>query len=241
MSDPRHHVRPGQPLSLAAEQVNALNRMMAGGRGFRSGESVRLGLPQSVGVFRIQTSMMLEENGRRLGSFGEAFMIKGAAEGYPAIATSENAVTPAMPVGQDVLTNASEDEKQAFRIAMPEAWHTGVSTEMELYRSRLDDAIAVCVEHESTRLAYAGFALCRVRVFSTWHRYARVPVYCGLNDSNAKGCLDSCAYGPVRISGYVQNVSNPVLGNFSVLANGNTDTPPPAWPSNYFAWAVVQL
>lgn len=234
MNDPRHHVRPGQPLSLAAEQVNALNRMMAGGRGFRSGESVRLGLPQSVGVFRIQTSMMLEENGRRLGSFGEAFTITGAVGLYPALATSENAVTPAMPVGQDVLTNASEDEKQAFRIAMPSAWHTGVQ---QSYRSRLDDAIAVCVEHESTRLAYAGFALCRVRVFSTWHRYARVPTPCGLNDSDAKGCLDSCAYGPVRIAGYAYNEG----GSFSVLENGNTDAVPPAWPSNYFAWAVVQL
>lgn len=37
--DPRSPVRPGQPLALAAEQVNWINRQMRGDRGFGAGDS----------------------------------------------------------------------------------------------------------------------------------------------------------------------------------------------------------
>jgi hypothetical protein len=44
MTDPRNHVRPGQPLSLAAEQVNWINEQMRGNPGFGGGP---LTLPQA--------------------------------------------------------------------------------------------------------------------------------------------------------------------------------------------------
>ncbi len=43
--DPRSSVRPGQPLALAAEQVNWINRQMSGDSGFRGGSSPGLAAP----------------------------------------------------------------------------------------------------------------------------------------------------------------------------------------------------
>ncbi|MBU6222276.1 MAG: hypothetical protein KGR24_05930 [Planctomycetes bacterium] len=43
--DPRSPVRPGQPLALAAEQVNWINRQMRGDSGFRAGEAASVRAP----------------------------------------------------------------------------------------------------------------------------------------------------------------------------------------------------
>lgn len=232
--NPRHHVRPGQPLRLAAEQVNGLNRLLNLPGGTQGLESVRQSLPQSVGIFELQG---IVAGGRAM--LGEAFLVQPPSTAINAT-TAANAVHPNGILSIDSVRNAGEPERYVFSHVLPRAISTTPVSRENIQKDH-DPAIAICVEHDSCRLAYAGFALCRVRVFSGWHRHARPPVTCGLNDELVPGCLDSCAHGPVRICGYFQANETSDWDLKVGLNPGDTTNPPPAYPQNFFSWALVQL
>jgi hypothetical protein len=169
MTDPRNHVRPGQPLSLAAEQVNWINAQMRSNPAFRTdatGAGWADRAPNHV-LVRNTTGQVTP----RLG----VLSVNGV----------EIDPTGGTLSGSDAASNRAREF--AFQPVL-----RGVAPNPAFY----GDKFVICLEPIASnalgRAIISGMFACKVRINNTNHNYA-MPL------SNDRTQLQSTSCGPVLL------------------------------------------
>ena len=217
MARPDGRVQPGQRLDTAFS-ARAWNRaqdaadLVLGTQDAFAAESIkRFTLPCQQSLFGLT------------GSYGQAAIVKP-----PDFVQNTSFLLdqPTTPVTSEVVESFSDLEN-----ALPSrAGIVPVLTTAQSASVGLNEYPIVICNNPPSGWTWSGYALTRIRVFSFGHRFARAPVACGLNDENAEGCLDSCAFSDVRIVGYV-----PKSAGFCLASAALT------FPNHQYRWALVSL
>ena len=115
MNDSRHHVLPGQPLRLAAEQVNALNRMMRVSGGMTAG-------PRESSPIRTIVA-----------AIAKAEVTSAFADAPQGVTLSIGSAVDLRTVSPSLLTAVAEDDRDGMRV-LDEADMPTISTQTQAVR-----------------------------------------------------------------------------------------------------------
>jgi len=144
LSDPRGHVRPGQPLALAAEQVNWINEQMRGNSGFGTNSTGDPGWSERAPNY----VMILNESGHAVPRFG-VLGING--------------------VEIDPSRGSKEAREFAFRPVL-----RGITPAAPAHVERFVVLLEPAKPLAIVRGAVSGSFACLVNVTNTTHRFATI-------------------------------------------------------------------